>query len=109
MLSNESLAEETNSFIHNKKDWQVEIEQTVLRLKKMEKNLSSKEQELHERELRILKKEQKISVVKMLNKTKLSDWDESDVYCWVEQLGNEAIDLFPYSQVFFDNHINGRR
>ncbi|XP_047137188.1 mitogen-activated protein kinase kinase kinase 20 isoform X1 [Hydra vulgaris] len=109
MLDNNALAEETNSFIRNKKDWQAEIEQTVLRLKKMEKNLSSKEQELHERELRLLKKEQKINLVKMLNKTKLVDWDESDVYCWIEQLGNEAIDLYPYSQIFFDNHINGRR
>lgn len=56
-----------------------------------------------------MNKEKSINVVKMLNKTDINSWDDSDVYLWIQQLGNEAVDLLQYAQVFYDNHINGRR
>jgi len=109
MEEDDDLRDITNTFINNKEDWKREIEQTVERLKKLEKTLSTKEKELHEREIRLLHKERQINVAKMLNKTDLTDWNESDVFIWVEQLGNEATDLLQYAHIFLENHINGRR
>jgi len=110
MTDNDTLADETNSFVKNKMEWKTEMTMTFDRLKKVEFNLSTKEKELRERELRILNKEKSsINVVKMLNKTDINSWDDSDVYLWIQQLGNEAVDLLQYAQVFYDNHINGRR
>jgi hypothetical protein len=109
MCVNDQLAEATNSFLSKKLDWKFEIEMTIERLKKVERNLSSKERELQERELRLLQKERKMNIAKRLNKTHLSEWDPTDVFIWMEQLGNEAVDLYQYAQVFLENHINGRR
>lgn len=109
MCLNDELAEATNFFLNHKLDWKYEIELTIERLKKVERSLSSKEKELQEREMRLFHKERKMNLVKMLNKTNIREWDASDVYIWMEQLGNEAVDLIQYAQVFLDNHINGRR
>lgn len=109
MCVNDELADATNCFLHNKLEWKYEIELTIDRLKKVERSLSSKEKELQDRETRLLYKERKYNLVKMLNKTNIREWDASDVYIWMEQIGNEAVDLIQYAQVFRDNHINGRR
>ena len=109
MCNDEILVDETNSFIQNKNEWKKEMEKTFQRLKNVEINLTTKEKELRQRELRLLQKEQSLNVVKMLNKTDLNDWEVNDVYLWVKQLGNEAVDLLQYAQIFFDNHINGKR
>lgn len=109
MCTDESLESETNTFIQHKTEWKPEIESTMERLKKMERSLTTKEKELQERELRVLQKERQINIAKMLNKTDLKDWEVADVYIWMEELGNEAVDLLQYAQVFHDNHITGKR
>ena len=109
MCVNDELAEATNIFLEKKLDWKFEIEMTIERLKKVERSLSSKEKELQEREFRLFQKERKMNIVKRLNKMRLSEWDATDVFIWMEQLGNEAVDLYQYGHVFLENHINGRR
>ncbi|XP_046883869.1 mitogen-activated protein kinase kinase kinase 20-like [Hypomesus transpacificus] len=53
-MSNDSrLPDQCNSFLHNKEKWRCEIESTLERLRKLERDLSSKEKELEEREQRL--------------------------------------------------------
>uniref|UniRef100_A0A8C7HWT4 Mitogen-activated protein kinase kinase kinase 20-like n=1 Tax=Oncorhynchus kisutch TaxID=8019 RepID=A0A8C7HWT4_ONCKI len=60
-MSNDSkLPEQCNSFLHNKAEWSCEIEATLERLKKLERDLSTKEQELKERERRLKMWERKL-------------------------------------------------
>ncbi|MEE6489657.1 hypothetical protein FKM82_015637 [Ascaphus truei] len=61
-MSNDSnLPDQCNSFLHNKAEWRCEIEETLERLKKLERDLSFKEQELKEREKRLKVWEQKLT------------------------------------------------
>uniref|UniRef100_A0A8D2Q8S9 Mitogen-activated protein kinase kinase kinase 20 n=1 Tax=Varanus komodoensis TaxID=61221 RepID=A0A8D2Q8S9_VARKO len=61
-MSNDSnLPDQCNSFLHNKAEWRCEIEATLDRLKKLERDLSFKEQELKEREKRLKMWEQKLT------------------------------------------------
>lgn len=53
MLNDSQLPDLCNSFLHNKAEWRCEIEATLVRLKRLERDLSSKEQELKEREQRL--------------------------------------------------------
>ncbi|KAJ7370422.1 hypothetical protein OS493_032312 [Desmophyllum pertusum] len=109
------LQQETDSFIKQKKEWSVEIEATLSRLKKLEKDLTGKEKELHEREVRILEKEKEInelqSVSKVLNKHDVNAWTENDVCLWLQQVAQNSghRDLIMYVPLFQDNHITGRR
>ncbi|XP_015214481.1 mitogen-activated protein kinase kinase kinase 20 isoform X2 [Lepisosteus oculatus] len=60
-MSNDSqLPDQCNSFLHNKAEWRCEIEATLERLKKLERDLSTKEQELRERERRLRMWERKL-------------------------------------------------
>ncbi|XP_036401652.1 mitogen-activated protein kinase kinase kinase 20 isoform X2 [Megalops cyprinoides] len=60
-MSNDSqLPDQCNSFLHNKAEWRCEIEATLERLKKLERDLSTKEQELKERERRLKMWERKL-------------------------------------------------
>uniref|UniRef100_A0A665WXD7 Protein kinase domain-containing protein n=1 Tax=Echeneis naucrates TaxID=173247 RepID=A0A665WXD7_ECHNA len=60
-MSNDSqLPQQCNSFLHNKAEWRCEIEATLERLKKLERDLSTKEQELKERERRLKMWERKL-------------------------------------------------
>uniref|UniRef100_A0A674MCA9 Protein kinase domain-containing protein n=1 Tax=Takifugu rubripes TaxID=31033 RepID=A0A674MCA9_TAKRU len=60
-MSNDSqLPQQCNSFLHNKAEWRCEIEATLERLKKLERDLSTKEQELKEREQRLKMWERKL-------------------------------------------------
>uniref|UniRef100_A0A3B4Y451 Mitogen-activated protein kinase kinase kinase 20-like n=1 Tax=Seriola lalandi dorsalis TaxID=1841481 RepID=A0A3B4Y451_SERLL len=53
-MSNDSrLPDQCNSFLHNKDQWRCEIESTLERLRKLERELYSKEKELEERERRL--------------------------------------------------------
>eukprot|EP00794_Sanderia_malayensis_P012335 gene12336-13609_t len=108
MSKDGNLEDETNSFIHNKDEWSKEIELTLEKLKNIERNLTLKEKDLQQRELRLILKE-KQKTPKTPNKVDLKDWNEVDVYEWIQQLGNENIDLMPYADVFKSNHINGKR
>ncbi|XP_039176601.1 mitogen-activated protein kinase kinase kinase 20 isoform X3 [Crotalus tigris] len=61
-MSNDSnLPDQCNSFLHNKAEWRCEIEATLERLKRLERDLSFKEQELKEREKRLRMWEQKLT------------------------------------------------
>uniref|UniRef100_A0A8C2XEK0 Mitogen-activated protein kinase kinase kinase 20 n=1 Tax=Cyclopterus lumpus TaxID=8103 RepID=A0A8C2XEK0_CYCLU len=53
MASDSRLPEQCNSFLHNKDQWRCEIESTLERLRKLERELYSKEKELEERERRL--------------------------------------------------------
>ncbi|KAM6986584.1 mitogen-activated protein kinase kinase kinase 20 isoform 1-T1 [Aplochiton taeniatus] len=60
-MSNDSqLSEQCNTFLHNKAEWRCEIEATLERLKKLERDLSTKEQALKERERRLKMWERKL-------------------------------------------------
>ncbi|XP_033866182.2 mitogen-activated protein kinase kinase kinase 20-like isoform X2 [Acipenser ruthenus] len=60
-MSNDSqLPDQCNSFLHNKAEWRCEIEATLERLKKLERDLSTKEQKLKERERRLKMWERKL-------------------------------------------------
>ncbi|XP_055740173.1 mitogen-activated protein kinase kinase kinase 20-like [Salvelinus fontinalis] len=53
MSKDSRLPEQCNSFLHNKDQWRCEIDATLERLRRLERDLSSKEKELEERELRL--------------------------------------------------------
>ncbi|XP_060079774.1 mitogen-activated protein kinase kinase kinase 20-like [Ylistrum balloti] len=113
MLNDESLPEETNSFLDHREVWRKEIEATIDRLKKAERNITLKEQELRERENKIKEREksleQQFKVVK-LDSYDVNSWREVDVYQWVRQLHNgHTNDLAMYADLFINNHITGRR
>uniref|UniRef100_A0AC11EL76 Mitogen-activated protein kinase kinase kinase 20 n=1 Tax=Ovis aries TaxID=9940 RepID=A0AC11EL76_SHEEP len=61
MSLDSKLSDQCNSFLHNKAEWRCEIEATLERLKKLERDLSFKEQELKERERRLKMWEQKLT------------------------------------------------
>ncbi|XP_004917774.1 mitogen-activated protein kinase kinase kinase 20 isoform X2 [Xenopus tropicalis] len=61
-MSNDSkLPDQCNSFLHNKAEWRCEIEETLERLKRLERDLSYKEQELKEREKHLKMWEKKLT------------------------------------------------
>lgn len=60
MSRDSQLPQQCNSFLHNKAEWRCEIEATLERLKKLERDLSTKEQELKERERRLKMWERKL-------------------------------------------------
>uniref|UniRef100_A0A4W4ELL4 Protein kinase domain-containing protein n=1 Tax=Electrophorus electricus TaxID=8005 RepID=A0A4W4ELL4_ELEEL len=53
MCNDSKLPDQCNSFLHNKAEWRCEIDATLERLKKLERELTCKEQELEERERRL--------------------------------------------------------
>uniref|UniRef100_A0A8C7LD24 Mitogen-activated protein kinase kinase kinase 20 n=1 Tax=Oncorhynchus kisutch TaxID=8019 RepID=A0A8C7LD24_ONCKI len=103
-MSNDSkLPEECNSFLHNKAEWSCEIEATLERLKKLERDLSSKEQELKERERRLKMWERKLieqSNTPLLSNLHIHSWTE-------EHVGASGMQL--YGDLFKENHITGKR
>ncbi|XP_051568939.1 mitogen-activated protein kinase kinase kinase 20-like isoform X2 [Myxocyprinus asiaticus] len=60
-IKNDSkLPDQCNSFLHNKAEWMCEIEETLERLKQLERELSCKEQELAQRERRLTEWENRL-------------------------------------------------
>ncbi|MEE6489654.1 hypothetical protein FKM82_015637 [Ascaphus truei] len=115
-MSNDSnLPDQCNSFLHNKAEWRCEIEETLERLKKLERDLSFKEQELKEREKRLKVWEQKLteqSHTPLLPSFDICAWTEEDVYFWMQQLvkTDDASTLHSiYASLFKENHITGKR
>ncbi|KAM9448311.1 mitogen-activated protein kinase kinase kinase 20-like isoform 1-T1 [Salvelinus alpinus] len=115
-MSNDSkLPEQCNSFLHNKAEWSCEIEATLERLKKLERDLSTKEQELKERERRLKMWERKLieqSNTPLLPNLHIHSWTEEHVYFWMEQIfGAEegAYGMQLYGDLFKENHITGKR
>ncbi|XP_039350916.1 mitogen-activated protein kinase kinase kinase 20 isoform X2 [Mauremys reevesii] len=115
-MSNDSnLPDQCNSFLHNKAEWRCEIEATLERLKKLERDLSFKEQELKERERRLKVWEQKLteqSNTPLLPSFDICAWTEEDVYFWLHQLvgkGDASGEMNVYANLFKENHITGKR
>ncbi|XP_062972449.1 mitogen-activated protein kinase kinase kinase 20 isoform X1 [Elgaria multicarinata webbii] len=115
-MSNDSnLPDQCNSFLHNKAEWRCEIEATLERLKKLERDLSFKEQELKERERRLRMWEQKLteqSNTPLLPSFDICAWTEEDVYFWMQQLvrkDDTSGEMSIYSSLFKEHHITGKR
>ncbi|XP_051705372.2 mitogen-activated protein kinase kinase kinase 20 isoform X2 [Oryctolagus cuniculus] len=115
MRNDTSLPDQCNSFLHNKAEWRCEIEATLERLKKLERDLSFKEQELKERERRLKMWEQKLteqSNTPLLPSFEIGAWTEDDVYFWVQQLvtkGDSCVEMSVYASLFKENNITGKR
>ncbi|XP_046846393.1 mitogen-activated protein kinase kinase kinase 20-like [Xenia sp. Carnegie-2017] len=114
MDCNESLEEETNSFLRQKDEWRKEIVVTVEKLSQLEKNLNLKVKELEEREERVLQRERELEqqyVAKVVSKHDVNAWTEDDVFLWVEHIGIQVgnRNISDYAQLFVDNNINGKR
>ncbi|NXP80808.1 M3K20 kinase, partial [Ramphastos sulfuratus] len=115
-MSNDSnLPDQCNSFLHNKAEWRCEIEATLERLKKLERDLSFKEQELKERERRLRMWEQKLteqSNTPLLPSFDICAWTEDDVFFWMQQLtrkGDASGEMSVYASLFREHHITGKR
>ncbi|XP_059560038.1 mitogen-activated protein kinase kinase kinase 20 isoform X2 [Myotis daubentonii] len=115
MSNDTNLPDQCNSFLHNKAEWRCEIEATLERLKKLERDLSFKEQELKERERRLKMWEQKLteqSNTPLLPSFEIGAWTEDDVYLWVQQLvrkGDSSAEMSVYASLFKENNITGKR
>ncbi|XP_059503200.1 mitogen-activated protein kinase kinase kinase 20-like isoform X2 [Stegostoma tigrinum] len=115
MSHDSKLPDQCNSFLHNKAQWRCEIEATLERLKKLERDLSTKEQELKERERRLKMWEQKLveqSSAPLLPSLDIYSWTEEDVYFWIQQLldkGDTDCCEKGYAELFKNHHITGRR
>uniref|UniRef100_A0A8C9YYA2 Sterile alpha motif and leucine zipper containing kinase AZK n=1 Tax=Sander lucioperca TaxID=283035 RepID=A0A8C9YYA2_SANLU len=109
-MSNDSqLPQQCNSFLHNKAEWRCEIEATLERLKKLERDLSTKEQELKERERRLKMWERKL--IEQSNSPLLPTLD---IYTWTEDVsfsvsGEGPCGMQLYADLFKENHITGKR
>ncbi|XP_032879829.1 mitogen-activated protein kinase kinase kinase 20 isoform X2 [Amblyraja radiata] len=115
MSHDSKLPDQCNSFLHNKAQWRCEIEATLERLKKLERDLSTKEQELKEREKRLKMWEQNLleqSSAPLLPSLDIYSWTEEDVYFWIKQLldkGDRDCDMKGYAELFKNHHITGQR
>ncbi|XP_059822643.1 mitogen-activated protein kinase kinase kinase 20-like isoform X1 [Hypanus sabinus] len=115
MSHDSKLPDQCNSFLHNKAQWRCEIEATLERLKKLERDLSTKEQELKERERRLKMWEQNLleqSSAPLLPSLDIYSWTEEDVYFWIQQLldkGDTDSEMKGYAELFRNHHITGRR
>uniref|UniRef100_A0A3P9ALE5 Protein kinase domain-containing protein n=1 Tax=Esox lucius TaxID=8010 RepID=A0A3P9ALE5_ESOLU len=98
MANDSKLPEQCNSFLHNKAEWRCEIEATLERLKKLERDLSTKEQELKERERRLKMWERKL--IEQSNTPVSSSVAYTREGTWGMQL---------YGDLFKENHITGKR
>ncbi|XP_068185664.1 mitogen-activated protein kinase kinase kinase 20 [Antennarius striatus] len=115
MSKDSQLPQQCNSFLHNKAEWRCEIEATLERLKKLERDLSTKEQELKERERHLKMWERKLieqSNSPLLPTLDIYTWTEEHVYFWMQQIfgtGGGACGLLLYADLFKENHITGKR
>uniref|UniRef100_A0A8D0CGJ7 Mitogen-activated protein kinase kinase kinase MLT-like n=1 Tax=Scleropages formosus TaxID=113540 RepID=A0A8D0CGJ7_SCLFO len=103
MSKDSQLPDQCNSFLHNKAEWRCEIEATLERLKKLERDLSTKEQELKERERRL-----KMWERKLIEQSSDPLLPNLDIYSWTEEHVG-ACDMQPYADLFKENHITGKR
>eukprot|EP00064_Thunnus_orientalis_P000255 superscaffoldBa00000013_g255 len=117
MSNDTQLPEQCNSFLHNKAEWRCEIEATLERLKKLERDLSTKEQELKERERRLKMWERKLieqsdsplflPVTKKISaksfyQSKTEESNSSQMSCQISASGNEDVNLRSFMKGFED-------
>ncbi|KAK1903471.1 Mitogen-activated protein kinase kinase kinase 20 [Dissostichus eleginoides] len=117
-MSNDSkLPQQCNSFLHNKAEWRFEIEATLERLKKLERDLSTKEQELKERERRLKMWERKLieqsnsplflPVAKKISaksfyESKTEESNSAQMSCQITSSGNKEVNLHSMMKGFED-------
>ncbi|XP_016319652.1 mitogen-activated protein kinase kinase kinase 20 [Sinocyclocheilus anshuiensis] len=112
MWNDSHLPDECNTFLHNKAEWRCEIEATLERLKRLERDLSTKEQVLKERERRLKMWERKLieqSNTPLLPNLAIHSWTEEHVQFWMEQIFQGDGELQQYADIFKQNHITGQR
>ncbi|XP_052004110.1 mitogen-activated protein kinase kinase kinase 20-like isoform X1 [Xyrauchen texanus] len=112
MWNDTQLPDECNTFLHNKAEWRCEIEATLERLKRLERDLSTKEQELKERERRLKMWERKLieqSNTPLLPNLAIHSWTEEHVHFWMQQIFGGDGELQQYADVFKQNNITGQR
>lgn len=115
MCNDSQLPQQCTSFLNNKAEWRCEIEATLQRLKKLERDLSTKEQELKEREQHLKMWERKLieqSNTPLLPTLDIYTWTEEHVYFWMQQIfeaGEGACGMQLYADLFKENHITGKR
>ncbi|XP_035391997.1 mitogen-activated protein kinase kinase kinase 20 isoform X5 [Electrophorus electricus] len=115
MYNDSQLPYQCNSFLQNKAEWRGEIDATLERLKKLERDLSSKEQELKERERQLKVWERKLieqSNMPLLPTLDIYAWTEEHVHFWMSQIfgtGESESAMQPYADIFKQNHITGQR
>lgn len=112
MWSDTQLPDKCNTFLQNKAEWRCEIEATLERLKRLERDLSTKEQALKERERRLKMWERKLieqSNTPLLPNLAIHSWTEEHVHFWMEQIFEGDGELQQYANVFRQNHITGQR
>ena len=93
-----------------------EIDDKLVALKAMERQLSDKEKELQEKEKELEEKEKKLNE-KTKSKTyepfDANGWSEEEVADWVYNIGYSSEsgpgELSAYAELFRDHHITGRR
>ncbi|XP_052796922.1 uncharacterized protein LOC128229209 [Mya arenaria] len=112
ILEDDSMHDVTNTFLEDKSLWQSEIEQTLVRLKKAESQLTSKERQLREREIQLMAREadfEKLLHVASLDSHDVNSWTEYDVSQWVKQIAlAHNPDLLVYSDMFLEQHVTGK-
>ncbi|XP_066302826.1 mitogen-activated protein kinase kinase kinase 20-like [Branchiostoma lanceolatum] len=116
MMQDKNFAEMSDSFHQLKMAWKAEIQQTVEKLKKMERALSMREQQLQKKEKDLHRREQKLrsslSVPTITADHDVGAWTEQEVHIWMQHLGNDSghpSDLSKYADMFLQNNINGKR
>uniref|UniRef100_A0A8C2EXD3 Sterile alpha motif and leucine zipper containing kinase AZK n=1 Tax=Cyprinus carpio TaxID=7962 RepID=A0A8C2EXD3_CYPCA len=112
MWSDSHLPEECNTFLQNKAEWRCEIEATLERLKRLERDLSTKEQELKERERRLKMWERKL--IEQSNTPVSLCLSLTAVTEDLTQCSNRVCcvgdgELQRYAEIFRQNHITGQR
>ncbi|KAJ8313666.1 hypothetical protein KUTeg_008227 [Tegillarca granosa] len=113
MNKDDSLSDQTNSFLEHREVWKKEIQATLERLKRAERDISVKEKELMEREMKLKEREKSLEQqfkVVHLDSYDVNTWREVDVYQWIQQLNNgHTNDLAQYADIFYQNNITGKR
>ncbi|XP_062389811.1 mitogen-activated protein kinase kinase kinase 20 isoform X1 [Sardina pilchardus] len=116
MWNDSQLPEQCNSFLNNKAEWRCEIEATLERLKRLERDLSTKEQELKERERRLKLWERQLveqsNTPQLLPNLEIHTWTEDHVHFWMQQIfgaGEGGCEMLLYADMFKKNHITGKR
>ncbi|XP_075335772.1 mitogen-activated protein kinase kinase kinase 20 isoform X2 [Odontesthes bonariensis] len=117
MSKDSKLPQQCNSFLHNKAEWRCEIEATLERLKKLERDLSTKEQELKERERRLKVWERKLieqsssplfsPAAKKISaqsfyRSKTEESNSSQMSCQITTSGNKEVNLHSVMKGFED-------
>ncbi|XP_072029209.1 mitogen-activated protein kinase kinase kinase 20-like isoform X2 [Amphiura filiformis] len=117
MLNDESLSEETSTFLRQKGTWRGEIEATMVRLRSLEKQLQEKQHQLNDKENELQQMEHRLYDPLVIPfgvdaQHDVNFWSEQEVYLWIMQLkctSSKPGELSQYAPLFLEHNITGRR